>query len=101
MATVYDLFNCAGWQAMNRIGTFSNMHNIFQQNHLELNNLLIKVQDDIQLSNGTIKETWEHLEQRVFNYLSSASALENHARKMMKFYDGKNVYLEYSLKKIR
>lgn len=98
MPTLDDLINCAGWQAVNRIRTFSNMHNIFQQNHLELNNLLIKIQHDIQLSNGTIKETWKHLEQRVFNYLSSASALENPARKMMKFYDGKGVYLEYSKK---
>ena len=67
MATLDDLFNCPGWQATNRIGSFSNMHNIFQQNHLELNNLLTKIQDDIQLTKGTIKETWEHLEQRVFN----------------------------------
>lgn len=95
MVTTEDLFNCPGWQAINRIGAFSNMHNIFQQNHSELMELLIRIQNDVQLSKDTIQLIWVHLEQRVFNYLSSAYALEEHARKMMAFYEEKKIYLDY------
>lgn len=93
MTDMEDLFKCAGWQAINRIGAFTNMHNIFQQNHLELKDLLIRIQNDLQLSKETIQLTWAHLEQRVFNYLSSA-----YARKMMDFYKEKKIYLQYNEK---
>ena len=39
MVTRDDLFNCVGWQAINRMGILAEMHNVFQQNYLELSSV--------------------------------------------------------------
>lgn len=93
-----DLFNCVGWQATNRIGLLTEMFHVFKTNYDELQALFAKIHNDIQVSKETYKEAWNHLPQRIFNYLSASAALIEQTRRMMQFYVGQAIYTEYKQK---
>ena len=40
-----ELFESNGWQAINRIGAFAEMHHIFLQNYQDLMNIITKIQN--------------------------------------------------------
>lgn len=83
MTTQEDVFNCAGWKAINRMGLLATMHHIFRQNYIDLEVLLRKIHDDINMSQETFQELHIHLSQYVFNLLASSTALTDHARRLI------------------
>lgn len=100
MVTENEVFNCAGWQAINRISSLSHIHNVFFQNGLELHNLLNEIHNDAQVSQDTQEKVFYHLQQKIFNYLAASSALTDNARRFMKYYKGTIFYKEYEKKVI-
>ena len=93
MQTPKELFEQSGWKALNRIGTFAEMHHIFKQNFSDLNALLMQIK-----KNEDGENAWLHLSQYIFNFLASSFSLCEHCRKMMAFYKGTELYKEYEKK---
>ena len=93
MQTPKELFEQSGWKALNRIGTFAEMHHIFKQNFSDLNTLLMQIK-----KNEDGENVWLHLSQYIFNFLASSFSLCEHCRKMMAFYKGTELYKEYEKK---
>lgn len=93
MQTQKELFEQSGWKALNRIGTFAEMHHIFKQNFSDLDTLLTQIK-----KNEDGKNAWLHLSQYIFNFLASSFSLCEHCRKMMAFYKGTELYKEYEKK---
>lgn len=98
MTTQEDVFNCAGWKALNRMGIFATMHHIFRQNYIDLEILLKRIHDNPNMSQETFQEQHIHLSQYIFNFLASSSALTDHARRLIGFYEKTNLYKEYQQK---
>jgi len=98
MVTQEDVFNSAGWKALNRMGIFATMHHIFRRNYIDLETLLKRIHDDINMSQETFQEQYIHLSQYIFNLLASSTALTDHARRLMGFYKETNLYKEYQKK---
>ena len=67
MVTENEVFNCAGWQAINDIGPLPNIHNVFLQNWLELRQLLKEIHDNVQISKDIQEKAFIHLQQKIFN----------------------------------
>ena len=86
------IFNCSGWKAIQRAGAMINMHHIFRQNYSDLEQLLKKIHDDINVTKEVNQASFIHLEQYIFNYLASSSALIDLSRKMMDNYKNTELY---------
>ena len=98
MVTEYDLLNCAGWKIFNSMAPLSDIHNVFLQNWLELEKLLHEIHDNVQVSRDIKLKVFMHLQQKIFNYLASSSALTDTARRIMKHYKGTTFFKEYDKK---
>lgn len=98
MLTEAALLNCAGWKALNRIAPLGNIHNVFFQNWLELQNLLAKIHEDVNVSKSIQKEAFEHLQQKIFNYLAASSVLTDTTRKVLNHYKETDLLKEYEQK---
>mgnify|MGYP000006627649 FL=1 len=98
MTTQEDVFNCAGWKALNRMGIFATMHHIFRQNYIDLEMLLKRIHDDTNMSQETFQEQHIHLSQYIFNFLASSTALTDHARRLIGFYEKIDLHKEYQQK---
>ena len=96
--TQTELFNHPGWLASKRLGYLANMHHIFLQNYLILEELLVRIHNDEHFSIQTYQEFDKHMQQYLFNFLSAASALTDNCRKMMSFYEETDFYNEYNAK---
>ena len=95
---VTQLFNSPGWKAVERMGCLASMHHIFSQNYSDLNILIIKIQNDRNVSQEIYQEAQQHLDQYVFNFLSSAMALVDNCRSIMSYYNNTILYQEYQEK---
>lgn len=98
MSTTEKFFSHPGWLASKRLGYLANMHHIFLQNYLILEELLIRIHNNEHFSTHTYQEFDKHMQQYLFNFLSSASALTDNCRKMMSFYEETDFYNEYNAK---
>ena len=98
MVTENEVFNCAGWQAINDIGPLPNIHNVFLQNWLELRQLLKEIHDNVQISKDIQEKAFIHLQQKIFNYLAASSVLTDTSRKVMTHYKGTSFLKEYEKK---
>ncbi len=98
MTTQEDVFNCAGWKALNRMGIFATMHHIFRQNYIDLEMLLKRIHNDTNMSQETFQEQHIHLSQYIFNFLASSTALTDHARRLIGFYEKTDLHKEYQQK---
>lgn len=98
MVTENDVLNCKGWIALNRISSLSNMHNVFFQNALCLDDLLEKICNNAQTSQNIQQASFEHLQQYIFNYLASSSSLIDITRRFIKHYEGTKFYIDYENK---
>ena len=95
---VTQLFNSPGWKAVERMGSLASMHHIFSQNYSDLNILIIKIQNDRNVSQEIYQEAQQHLDQYVFNFLSSPMALVDNCRSIMSYYNNTILYQEYQEK---
>lgn len=59
-----ELFNHPGWLASKRLAHIANMHHIFLQNYLILQELLIKIYNDEKFSVQTYQEFNRHMQQQ-------------------------------------
>lgn len=98
MVNEKEVLNCKGWKAINDINPLVSILNVFFQNSIELQELLEKIHNNLQISKEVRKESFQHLQQRIFNYLSSSSALTDAARRIMKHYKGTPLSKEYNNK---
>lgn len=98
MTTIVDLFNCAGWRAINRIAPLVNIHNVFFQNWLELQQLLKEIYDNIENSQDIQERAFYNLQQKIFNYLAASSVLTDMASKLMSHYKETTFLNEYNQK---
>ncbi len=98
MITQEDIFKCAGWQAINRMGQIASINHIFSQNYSDLNNLLLKIYYTVEPTEEIYQEIHQRLEQYIFNFLAASFALTDNCRKVMAFYKETDLYKKYQQK---
>lgn len=81
------LYQSSGWKSIGCIGRFAEMHHIFNQNSQILLNAISIVQDVNRPDKIKSKIFIDDLNTYVFNFISSAAALRDNARKLLKKYD--------------
>lgn len=47
MVTKENIFNSKGWKLINKVSSIFSMHHIFRQNYSDLEQLLVKIHNDI------------------------------------------------------
>lgn len=95
MVTKENIFNSKGWKLINKVSSIFSMHHIFRQNYSDLEQLLVKIHNDIFITKEVNQAIFVHLEQYIFNFLASASALTDLSRKTMNYYKGTDLYEKY------
>lgn len=86
-----ELFESNGWQAINRIGAFAEMHHIFLQNYQDLMNIISKIQNPQLKYSKRVDLMLNNINQYIFNFISAAMALRDNTNEMAKFYDNTNL----------
>lgn len=80
------LFKSNGWQAINRIGAFAEMHHIFIQNYQDLMNIISQIQNPQKAYNLRVELMLNKVNKYIFNFISSAMALRDNSNEMIKEY---------------
>ena len=86
-----ELFESNGWQAINRIGAFAEMHHILLQNYQDLMNIISKIQNPQLEYSKRVDLMLNNINQYIFNFISAAMALRDNTNEMAKFYDNTNL----------
>ncbi len=97
MVTKENVFNSKGWNLINKVSSIFSMHHIYRQNYSDLEQLLVKIHNDIFITTDVNQAIFVHLEQYIFNFLASASALTDLSRKTMNYYKGTDLYEKYQI----
>jgi len=80
------LFKSKGWQAINRIGAFAEMHHIFIQNYQDLMNIISQIQNPQIEYKSRVELMLHNVNRYIFNFISSAMALRDNSNEMIKAY---------------